>query len=252
MRISLEITGSSKAVPPAALQPVASNGWWGNWFGTILESFSGAWQRNVEVRLENVLSFSTVYACVTLITSDIGKMHLRYIEKDDDDVWSERENAAFSPLLRKPNRYQTRQKFVESWMTSKLIHGNTYALKERDSRNVVVASYVLDPLLTKPMVAPDGSVWYSLSTSKLAGIESENGSLLVPASEIFHDINVALYHPLCGVSPITACGLAALQGVRINENSVKFFENGSRPGGILTARANSRRDREAHQGSLGQ
>lgn len=225
-----------KQTPPGSLQPVSGGwGWRGNWFGIISESFSGAWQRNIDIRLENVLSFSTVYACVTLISSDIGKLRLRYVEKDGDGIWNEAENSSFSPLLRKPNRYQTRQKFVESWMNSKLIHGNTYALKERDARGVVVSSYVLDPLLTKPMVTEDGAVWYQLSTNTLAGIDSTE--VFVPASEMFHDVNSALYHPLCGVSPITACGLAALQGVRINENSVKFFESGSRPGGILTAPA---------------
>jgi HK97 family phage portal protein len=225
----------TKANPPSALQPISSPGWRGGWFGIISEAFSGAWQKNITVSMENVLSFSTVYACVTLIASDIGKLHLRYVEKDKNGIWNESENAAFSPLLRKPNRYQTRQKFVENWMTSKLIHGNTYALKERDDRNVVVSSYILDPLLTKPMITEDGQVWYNLSTSKLAGIDSNE--VFVPASEMFHDVNVPLYHPLCGVSPISACGLAALQGVRINENSVKFFEQGSRPGGILTAPA---------------
>jgi len=226
-----------KAIPPAGLSPLVGTGWGrGSWgFGIIGESFPGAWQRNIDVRLENVLTFSTVYACVTLISSDIGKLHLRYVERDSNGIWKEAEKSAFSPFLRKPNRYQTRQKFVEGWMTSKLIHGNTYVLKERDERNVVVAGYVLDPLLTQPMITEDGSVWYSLSTSKLAGIEENQ--ILVPASEIFHDVNVPLYHPLCGVSPITACGLAAVQGIRIQENSTRFFENGSRPGGILTAPA---------------
>jgi len=222
-----------KAQPPAGLSPIVSNGWSSNWFGMIGESFSGAWQRNIEVRLENVLTFSTVYACVTLIASDIAKLHLRYVVRDKNGIWIEEENAAFSPFLRKPNRYQTRQKFTESWMASKLIHGNTYVLKERDERKVVVAGYVLDPLLTRPFIADDGSIWYQLTTSRLAGIEEK--SVMVPATEIFHDVNVPLHHPLCGVSPITACGLAALQGIRMNENSVRFFENGSRPGGVLTA-----------------
>ena len=46
---------------------------------------------------------------------------------------------------------------------------------------------------------------------------------------------VALYHPLVGVSPIHACGLAAVQGIRIQSNSAQVFGNGSNPGGILTA-----------------
>jgi len=223
-----------KAAPPPGLSYVQSPSRWGAWsFGTIMEPFTGAWQRNIEVRLENVLTFSTVYSCITLIASDIGKLQLRYVERDRDGVWAPAENSSFSPLLRKPNRYQTRQKFVESWIASKMIHGNTYVLKQRDNRDVVVAGYVLDPMLTKVLITTDGEVYYQLSTSNLAGVE--NDQVVVPASEIFHDVHVPLYHPLCGVSPITACGLAAVQGLRIQENSTRFFQNGSRPGGILTA-----------------
>jgi HK97 family phage portal protein len=46
---------------------------------------------------------------------------------------------------------------------------------------------------------------------------------------------VCLFHPLVGVSPIFACGLAATQALKIQQNSAKFFENMSRPSGILTA-----------------
>jgi hypothetical protein len=44
----------------------------GGWFGTIRESFAGAWQRNIEINNQQVLSYGTVWACVTLIASDIG------------------------------------------------------------------------------------------------------------------------------------------------------------------------------------
>lgn len=221
----------AKTVPSSLENINPGRGW--SWGYVIGEAFSGAWQRNIEARPETVLTFSTVYACITLIASDIGKLHLRYVERDKNGIWVETENSSFSPFLRKPNRYQTRQKFAENWMTSKLLSGNTYVLKERDERGVVVAGYILDPYTTKPMIAPDGSIWYSLATSKLAQIDSTE--VLVPASEIFHDICVALYHPLCGVSPLSACGLAALQGIKIQENSTRFFQNGSRPGGVLTA-----------------
>jgi HK97 family phage portal protein len=46
---------------------------------------------------------------------------------------------------------------------------------------------------------------------------------------------VPLYHPLSGVTPITACGLAAIQGLRVQNHSAKFFANGSVPSGVLTA-----------------
>ena len=132
----------TKANPPQPLlPPTANNGWFDGWFNVIRESFPGAWQRNIEIRLDNVLTFSAVYSCVTLIASDMGKVGLCLVEQDKDGIWNEVEVAAFSPVLRKPNRYQTRQKFIEQWTTSKLVHGNTYVLKERDKRDVVVAMW---------------------------------------------------------------------------------------------------------------
>ena len=242
-----EINRIKKATDPSQLLPPSNwPGGIGGWFNVIRESFPGAWQRNVDIRLSNVLTFSTLYAVVSLIASDIGKLGLCLVEEDDDtDIWHEVEVAAFSPVIDKPNHYQTRQKFIEQWITSKLIHGNAYILKERDNRRVVVKLYVLDPQVTRPLIAPDGAIYYQLATNRLAGIDglvgidmsevTPNTQVTIPASEIIHDVNVPLYHPLCGVSPISACGLAALQGLTIQTNSNTFFANGSRPGGVLSA-----------------
>jgi HK97 family phage portal protein len=206
----------------------------GGWWPVIRESFTGAWQKNISVRNDTVLSNAAVYACVTLIASDIAKIGLKLVQKDAvTGIWSETSAPAFSPVLRKPNRYQTRSKFIEQWLISKLVHGNAYILLERDQRQIVVAMYVLHPMRVKPLVAPDGSVLYALQQDTLSGIEDDQ--IVVPASEIIHDTMVPLFHPLCGVSPIFACGMAAMQGLAIQQNSTKFFQNGSNPGGILTA-----------------
>ncbi len=221
---------------PAGLQSVLNGtGGWGSWgwFGRILESSRGAWQRNVEVNASTALTYSAVFACVTLIAADVAKLSLRLVEKDSYGVWSEVESPSFSPVLRKPNRYQNIVKFIEQWIVSKLIHGNTYVLKQRDGRGVVVAMYILDATKVRPLVAPDGSVFYELGGDPLSSIEPQG--VVVPAREIIHDPMVALWHPLVGVSPLTACGLAATQGLTIQTNSTKFFENGSNPGGVLTA-----------------
>jgi HK97 family phage portal protein len=109
-------------------------------------------------------------------------------------------------------------------------------LKQRDASGIVRALYVLDPTRVTPLVATDGSVYYQLDRDDLAGLtEAPDGRVVVPASEIIHDLMVALFHPLIGVSPIYACGLSALQGQKIVDASTKFFSNGSNPGGVLTA-----------------
>lgn len=117
---------------------------------------------------------------------------------------------------------------------SKLSRGNTYVLKQRDARGIVTALYILDPMRVRPLVSPDGSVFYSLQWDNLSGLKmGEN--LVVPADEIIHDRMNCLFHPLVGIPPLYACGVAAQQGINIQTSSSYFFGNGSRPSGVLTA-----------------
>lgn len=213
-----------KAMSP----PDQNRGWW----PVIRESFAGAFQRNVEIKHESVLSFHAVFACQTLIASDIAKLRIMLVQQDKDGIWNEVSRAAYSPVLRKPNGYQNRIQFFESWVLSKLQFGNTYVLKARDGRGVVVALHVLDPKRVKPLVADNGDVFYELSTDTLAGLPDR---VIVPAREIIHDRFNCMFHPLVGLSPIFANGLAATQGLNIQNNSALFFENGSMPGGVLLA-----------------
>src|SRR5262249_16187539 len=129
---------------------------------------------------------------------------------------------------------QNRIQFFQQWMISKLISGNTYVLKERDQRGIVVALHVLDPNRTQVLQSPNGEVYYKLSHDVLAGVLDQSGTA-VPADEIIHDMMPALYHPLCGVSPLTASYLAASQGLSIQNSSLGFFNNAARPSGVLTA-----------------
>lgn len=211
------------------LAPVNNHGW--GW--RILESFTGAWQKNVVVDRESVLAYWAVYACIKLIAGDISKMRVKLVEKGVAGIWSEIESGSpFLPVLRKPNRYQTRQQFFNYWYSSLLIHGNTYALKQRDERGIVTNLYILDPCGVTVLVGEEGSVFYQLRRDNLNG-RGEPLDVTVPASEIIHDRLVCLHHPLVGVSPIFACGVAATQGLSIQNNSANFFANGAMPGGII-------------------
>lgn len=226
MRIfGLDISFAKKELSPVD----TGRGWW----PVIRESFTGAWQRNVTINVDSVMSFHADFACKTLIASDIAKLRLKLVAQDGDGIWSEVKNPAYSPVIRKPNAYQNRIQFFESWVLSKLNRGNTYVLKQRDGRGVVTKLYVLDPNRCRPLVADDGSVFYELMTDTLSEVPQER--LVVPAREIIHDRFNCLFHPLVGLAPIFANGLAATQGLAIQNNSTLLFQNGARPSGILTA-----------------
>jgi len=209
----------------------------GGWFNLIREADTGNWQRNVEVDFNAVLSYHAIYACITLIASDIAKMRLKLVERRHfdtiGDIWVETRNPAYDPVIRRPNHMQNRIQFWETWILSKLIHGNTYVLKKRDGSGIVRSLYILDPSRVRPMIAEDQSIFYLLNSDNISGIDQD---VYVPQREIIHDrMNTIYIHPLVGTSPIFASGVAATQGLNIQQNSTYFFGNHSSPGGLLTA-----------------
>jgi phage portal protein BeeE len=116
------------------------------WPWVINEPFTGAWQK--EERLDaadTLLRNSAVYASVTGIAGDIGKLRIK-LDRNEGGIWKEVTTASpWLPVLRKPNHYQNRIEFIEQWILSKLLQGNAFVLKTRDARGVVSALYVLDP-----------------------------------------------------------------------------------------------------------
>lgn len=205
----------------------------GGWFPMVMEPYTGAWQRNDEWRAGDVTAHYAVYACVTLIANDIGKLRQRLMDLDGNGIWTETVSPAFSPVLKKPNGYQNHIQFKQWWQTSKLTKGNAYGLKQRDQRGIVTAIYILDPDRVSVLVTPSGEVFYQCNGDDLNELGYEG--VTVPASEIIHDRMNCLFHPLVGVSPLYACALAACQSLKMQNDSSTFFENGARPGGILSA-----------------
>lgn len=220
-----------------ALSPVDS---WRTGWRVIHESTIGAWQRNEEVKVGDLSCYPTLYACLNRISQDIGKLPFCLKREDDNGIWNSVDNPAYSPVLRKPNQYQTAQQFRESWILSKLIHGNTYVLKQRDNRGVVVSMYVLDPCRVVPMVSESGAVFYQvnyMTPQNLLPASYPAEQLIIPASEIIHDRMNCLHHHLIGVPPLCAAYWPAVKNLRILKSASEFFANNAQPGGILTAPA---------------
>lgn len=214
-----------------ALNPVPQRGG-GGWLNVVREPFTGAWQRNMELSRETVLAQATVFACITLIAGDIAKQPWR-LRQNVGDIWKTVSNPAYDPVLRSPNHYQNDQQFRESWMLSKLMNGNTLALKIRDSRNVVKSLRILNWNLVQPLVTDSGEVFYRVNKDALA--DQYEDEVIIPASEVIHDRFNTFFHPLIGLSPLYAAAATAGHSLHIQSNTTSFFGNGARPSGILTA-----------------
>jgi HK97 family phage portal protein len=220
----LSITRTEKNLSP----PSNHGGWW----PLVREAQSGFWQRNItQLGPDHCLAMPAVFACHTSICGDVAKNRVKLVQLKDG-VWLETTNSAYSPVLRKPNDYQTRIQFLETWMNSKLLRGNTYVLKRRDGRGVVNALYVLNPDRVQPLVSDDGQIFYRLSQDNLSALtESET---IVPAREIIHDRFNTLFHPLVGISPLYANALLATKAQSLEQAAANLAANGIRPGGLVT------------------
>jgi len=208
---------------------------------SILEANTGYWQRNIEEKRGDLITYPTLYACLYRISSDIGKLPFMLTNTTPEGITRlapEAQQSAYA-VLKEPNNFQTQGQFREYWMLSKLVQGNTYALKRRDQRGVVVDLYVLDPERVMPMVSDSGEVYYQLYIDPLNTIPqfypSEN--LIVPASEIIHDRCMCVHNPLIGIPPLAAAYWPALKNMKIMRSATEFFANNAQPGGILTAPA---------------
>lgn len=232
-----DVAGDSEAVekgivtaqPRAAVSPRTD----GVWHDITPAQPPGYFQMDINVRPETVLSYPSVFACVSLIYNDIGKLRTRLMMLQANGIWVESSNSAYSPVLRRPNHYQNQIQFKQWWICSKLTWGNTYALKIRDGRGVVVALYILDPGLVQPLIAPDGSIFYQLGQDNISGLQDPTA--FVPASEIIHDRMNCMFHPLVGVSPLFAASLPASGGLEMLRDSRRFFNQGAKPSGLLVA-----------------
>lgn len=215
---------SRQKTKAAVLTQPQDRGW-----SRILDIFPGAWQRHITVDRDTILANHAIFTCNTLIASDIAKLRLVYMKKKGE-IWQE----APSPyaVLNRPNPMQNRIQFIENWILSKVTRGNAYILKNRDRNGRVISLYVLNPDMVQPLVSENGEVFYRLGRDNLADLQEDR---IFPASEIIHDRYNCLFHPLVGLSPVYACGIAAQQGLNIQQNSALFFQNMSRPSGILTA-----------------
>jgi HK97 family phage portal protein len=210
-----------------SLSPVLNSG--GGWV-PVSEPSMGAWQKNQELQRTDLISFHAVFSCTSLISSDIGK--LNFLTKMPKNGVLQQAAHPVNDLIKTPNTFQNQQQFFENWVSSKVLRGNTYVLKMRDIFGDIYRLLVLNPDRVKPLISDVGEVFYQISSDKLFNLSTD---LIVPASEIIHDRYNCFYHPLVGLSPITACAMSVGQGLSIQSNSTAFFNNMSRPSGILSS-----------------
>lgn len=225
----MNVVGGLRSVTAKALRGVA-NSIVGSPIGLVRDWYAGAWQQNKELYVKKSERYYAAFACMTLIARDISKLPIKVVTRTDENTWDDVFDGDLVDIISDPNSYQYRGQFIEHWILSKLLTGNTYVVKIRDERGKVIGGNIVDPTHVTVLVSEMGNVFYQLNADPLTG---RTNAVTLPASEVIHDRFNCLYHPLVGLSPLYAAALAASQGLAIQKNSIRLFNNGGQGPGII-------------------
>lgn len=209
----------------------------GGWMGNGDRGPLGSWQMNMGGLggAPELVAFSAVYACTTIISGDIAKLPLQVFKLDlASGARDLQRRDYYAQLMRQPNDYQTAGDFMQLFVLSALLQGNAYAYTPRNARGEISALHILDPRTTWPYVVPEtGDVFYRTGQNLLAGIAG--GAIIPERFMIHHRLPLLPGFPLVGVTPVFAAAASSAVGLHILRNSQSFFGNSSRPAGTLTA-----------------
>jgi HK97 family phage portal protein len=185
---------------------------------------------------------SVVYACIALYARTIAQLPGTNKEELDNGGTKTIKNSGLARVLKKPNDYQTRSDFMFNLIFDLLGEGNAYALARRNDRTEVDQLHLLNARATVPMVAEDGSVFYSIGGNPMIDPLLDPDFIsgkrwMVPARDVLHVRCRTPRHPLVGEPPVTASMIE--QGIYNSAtiNMQRFFGNQSKPSGVLQTKA---------------
>lgn len=194
------------------------------------------WQtgRNVISGGENTI----VEACVWAYVRALAQLPGYHRKRGADNGVITRTGTAPARLLRWPNSYQTRSDFLTHTVRSLLYTGNSYWLAwPRNARNEVEALHWLDPRSCRAYAAYNGEIFYSIGDNPVIQNDlmlDREERWLIPQRDILHIKLATPRDPLVGETWLTSLAFDLANRGAMNMNISAFYNNMSRPSGVLT------------------
>ena len=209
--------------------PFSGQGELGNSF--TLDPLADGWSQNLNVNKGDAKNVPAVYASVMLIARAISQCYPTHI-KTKNGEYKKITTSAAHRVLKTPNSYQESPSFLLNLIATALFEGEAFCLVTRNDRNEVSSLNLLPPNTCSPLVDDTTkSIFYSVGSSPLA----EGGTdYVVPARDVMHLRFHTPRHPLIGESPIKAAALAININVALNKSQSAFFNQMSRPSGVIS------------------
>jgi len=201
------------------------------WMNTSWDA--GWWQQ--DLKPTDLGSNETVEAAVSALSQTCAMCPIELLSDQDDGEQKRLTGSLPERVLLNPNEYTTRTVFFNQLIRSLYFHGNGYAVAMRDGNRAIKSLYVLDPRNVNGVIDSDtGSVFYWTSPS-FGNTFNPETDVVYPSRDILNiRISPSRQNPLKGDSPITAAANSISASNAITGHQSKFFNNMSRPSGIMT------------------
>lgn len=178
-----------------------------------------------------------VYACVKKIAQKVASVDyelLRVVNGNGDA--KEVKTHPLLDLLYSPNPSQTKKQFVDQWIHNKLLAGENFVWKVRDTAGNVVELYNLRPDLMEVIYNKDGELMGYEFKKSISEVSS-----FVP-EDIIHDKAINPNDPRRGFSPVKPASSRVETEEYATQFQRDFFKRNARPDAILKVKDYLRED----------
>lgn len=197
---------------------------WGSAFN-VFQNPDIQWGDSKQATPSNALTYSSVYACVNVLSDDIAKLPFKTYQRDEKGSIREiTDNDIYSVIRVRPNSYMSPFTFIKLLITDLCLHGNFYAFIHRNNSGEVEELIPLTSTLTRPFIK-DGELFYqTLYNSK---------NITLYSDEVIHVKGMSV-DGLVGLSPIESVRNQMNAMYTADKLNYDTLRGGGMPKGILT------------------
>jgi HK97 family phage portal protein len=199
------------------------------WPQPMLYAALGGYASNTGVPVTpfTALQASTVYACIRIISQDIGMLSPFVRRTLAGGGYRRVLNHPLSKLFRRPNRWQTWFEFISYAVSSICLRGNAFVVVERDQDANPIELVPIAPDRCTIMLAEDGVLWYRVNSRRIGM------GILVPPDDMIHIKNMSL-DGYVGVSPIAISQDVIGLALATQQHGGILFRQGGQIGGVIS------------------
>lgn len=165
-----------------------------------------------------------VRTVVSFLARNVAQLGLHLYQRVDDNNRQRLQDHPLAKMLRQPNPWTTRYRFVQALVNDFCIYDNAYLLKTRISadRNGLVR-------IPPTLIRPHGTDWLTPDEFKVQGNE---GITVYPANQIVYFRGYGLERDQ-GISPLEALRRTLREEFTSGEMREQIMRNGARMSGYL-------------------